>query len=143
MKKKKNKLTGFDLYLEEALRNNPAFAKEYAREFAALPLTLQLALMRRRRQLSQSDVAKTTRVKQPHVARLERAGHNPSLSSIEAQARAIHCRVMIVPDELASMVREKIDYTEAELDKIEKLAKARGGKTFKSARAAMAYIKSL
>jgi transcriptional regulator with XRE-family HTH domain len=141
--KKKSKLTGFDAHLDEMLRSDPVFAKEYAREFAALPLPLQLALLRRRRQLSQSDVAKTTRVKQPHVARLERVGHNPSLSSIEAQARAIHCRVMVVPDEFTSMVREKIDYTEAELDKIEKLAKARGGKSFKSVRAAKAYLKSL
>jgi hypothetical protein len=82
-------------------------------------------------------------VKQPHVARAERAGHDSKLSSFEAQARAIHCRLMLVPDQRASLIREKPDYTEAELDKIERLAKARGGKSFKSWCAAKAYLKSL
>lgn len=42
-----------------------------------------------------------------------------------------------------SVVREKLDYTEAELDKIESLAKARGGKSFKKGRAAKDYLKSI
>ena len=42
-----------------------------------------------------------------------------------------------------SVVRDKLDYTETELDKVERLAKARGGKSFKSGRAAKAYLKSL
>lgn len=42
-----------------------------------------------------------------------------------------------------SVVRDKLDYTEEELDKVERLAKAPGKKSFKSARAAIAYVKSL
>jgi AbrB family looped-hinge helix DNA binding protein len=42
-----------------------------------------------------------------------------------------------------SVVRDKPDYTEEELDKVERLAKAPGKKSFKSAKAAIAYIKSL
>ena len=42
-----------------------------------------------------------------------------------------------------SIVRDQLDYTEEELDKVERLAKAPGKKSFKSAKAAIAYIKSL
>jgi AbrB family looped-hinge helix DNA binding protein len=42
-----------------------------------------------------------------------------------------------------SIVRDKLDYTEEELDKVERLAKARGRKSFKSVRAAKAYLNSL
>ncbi|MFI5361962.1 MAG: AbrB/MazE/SpoVT family DNA-binding domain-containing protein [Elusimicrobiota bacterium] len=42
-----------------------------------------------------------------------------------------------------SVVRDQLDYTEEELDKVERLAKAPGAKIFKTARAAKAYIKSL
>ena len=140
---KKKMLRGFDEYLDESLRRNPALAKEYFRQLAELPLPTQLAIMRTHQGLTQREVAKALRVKQPHVARAERAGHDSKLSSIEAQARAMHCRLVIVPDQHVSMVREKLGYTEVGLDKLEKLAKARGGKSFKSGRAAIAYIKSL
>ena len=140
---KKKALRGFDEYLDESLRKNPALVKEYARQLAELPLPTQLAILRTHKGLSQKEVAKALGVKQPHVARTERAGHDSKLSSIEAQARAINYRLVLVPDKRVSLVREKPDYTEAELDKIERLAKARGRKTFKTARAARAYIKSL
>lgn len=140
---KKKKLRGFDEHLDESLRKNPAFAKEYFRQLAELPVPTQLAIMRTHQGLTQREVAKALGVKQPHVARTERADHDSKFSSIEAQARAIHCRVMLVSDKRVSLVREKPDFTDAELDKLERLAKARGGKSFKSGRAARANIKPL
>lgn len=140
---KKKRLRGFDEHLDESLRKDPAFAKEYFRQLAELPIPTQLAIMRTHRGLTQREVAKALGVKQPHVARTERADHDSKFSSIEAQARAIHCRIMLVSDKGVSLFREKPDYTEAELDKLERLAKARGGKSFKSARAKIAYLKSL
>ncbi len=140
---KKKPLAGFDRYLEESLGKDPAFANEYFRQLAELPLPTQLAIMRTHQGFSQREVAKALGVKLSHVARTERAGHDSSISSIEAQARAVHCRLVIVPDQHLPMVREKLGYTEVELDKIEQLGKARGGKSFKSGRAAIAYIKSL
>jgi transcriptional regulator with XRE-family HTH domain len=126
---------GFDEHLDESLRKNPALAKEYFRQLAELPLPTQLAILRTHQGFSQSEVAKELRVKQPHVARAERAGHDSKLSSIEAQARAIHCQLVLVPDKYVSIVRDKIDYTDPELDKIGRLRKARGGKSFKNGRA--------
>lgn len=42
-----------------------------------------------------------------------------------------------------SVVRETSEYTEAELEKVEKLGRARGGKRFKNARSAAAHLKTL
>ena len=42
-----------------------------------------------------------------------------------------------------SVVREKLEYSEAELDKVEKLGRTKGGKAFKGGRAAKAYLKTL
>lgn len=100
--------SGFDERLQEMLAADPRLAREYARQFAELPLATQLAIMRRRRWLSQKTVAKTLRVKQPHVARMERASHDPRLSSVVNQARALHCRLIVVPESLLSQVAQLV-----------------------------------
>jgi transcriptional regulator with XRE-family HTH domain len=140
---KKKVIRGFDEYWDESLRKSPALAKEYFRQLGELPLPTQLAILRTHQGFSQSEVAKTLGVKQPHVARAERVGHDSKLSSIEAQARAIRCQLMVVPDKYVSIVRDKIDYTDLETDKVEKHGKARGGKAFKSWRTAAAQSKSI
>ncbi len=96
--------SGFDAHLQEMLAKNPKLAEEYAKQFAELPLPTQLSVMRRRKWLSQKAVAKALRVKQPHVARMESPGHDPRLSSVVSQARALHCHLMVVPDELLAKV---------------------------------------
>ena len=98
----------FDLHFEEMLRKKPRLAKEYAKQLAELPLTTQLAIMRRRKRISQREVARKLRTKQPHVARLESAGHDPRLSSVVNEARALHCRLMVVPDDLLSKVAQLV-----------------------------------
>ena len=92
-------MKGFDKHLKEVLESNPKIAAEYAKMFAELPLSTQLAIMRRRRNLSQRDLAKKLKVQQPHVARTESLSHDPRISSIVKAAKAIHCHVMLVPDE--------------------------------------------
>ncbi|MBI4679517.1 MAG: helix-turn-helix domain-containing protein [Elusimicrobia bacterium] len=94
----------FDLHLVEMLGKSAALAKEYAERFSEMPVATQLAIMRRRRWLSQKAVAKALGAKQPHVARVESAHHDPRLSSVLSQARALHCRLMIVPDECLRQV---------------------------------------
>lgn len=42
-----------------------------------------------------------------------------------------------------TVVRENIEYTQAELDKVEKLGRVRGGKTFKGGRSAKAHLNKL
>ncbi len=51
-------MRGFDKHLHELLEVHPDAALEHAKLFAELPLLTQLAIMRRRRKLSQRVFAK-------------------------------------------------------------------------------------
>lgn len=92
-------MRGFDKHLHELLEAHPETALEYAKLFAELPLPTQLAVMRRRRNLSQRALAKKLRVPQPQVARTESTRHDPRISSIVRAAKAVRCHVLLVPDE--------------------------------------------
>ena len=96
--------SGFDAHLEQVLKKNPIVAREYAKQFAELPLQTQLAILRRRKWLSQKTLARKLRVKQPHIARVENPKHDPRLSSISSQAKALHCNLLIVPDKMLVQV---------------------------------------
>jgi len=92
-------MRGFDRHLQELLDAHPEAAMAHAKLFAELPLPTQLAIMRRRRKLSQRALAKKLRVPQPAVARTESASHDPRISSIIRAAHAVRCHVLVVPDE--------------------------------------------
>ena len=98
-------MKGFDRHLEKLLAANPEAALEHARLFAALPLQTQLALMRRRRKLSQRGMAKKLRVAQPQVARTESRIHDPRISSVVRAAKALGCHVLVVADEELARLR--------------------------------------
>ena len=93
-------MKGFDKHIQELFENNHEAALEHAKVFAELPLATQLAIMRRRRNLSQRGLAKKLKVLQPHVARTESLQHDSRISSIVRAARAIKCHVMLIPDEV-------------------------------------------
>jgi DNA-binding XRE family transcriptional regulator len=92
-------MKGFDKHIRELLEEHPPAALEHAKLFAELPLATQLAIMRRRRKLSQRALAKKLKVPQPHIARTENTRHDPRISSIVKAAKAVRCHVMLVPDE--------------------------------------------
>ena len=92
-------MRGFDKHLHELLKAHPEAALEHAKLFAELPLPTQLAIMRRRRKLSQRALAKKLHIPQPQVARTESRRHDPRLSSLVRAAKAVHCHVLVIPDE--------------------------------------------
>ena len=92
-------MKGFDKHLQELLEAHPEATLEHAKLFAELPLATQLAIMRRRRKLTQRALARKLKIPQPHVARTESTRHDPRISSIVKAAKAVRCHVMIVPDE--------------------------------------------
>ena len=92
-------MRGFDKHLQEILEAHPEAALEHTKLFAELPLATQLAVMRRRRKLSQRALAKKLKIPQPHVARTESLRHDPRISSIVRAAKAVRCHVLLVPDE--------------------------------------------
>ena len=79
-------MRGFDKHLNKLLKTHPGAALEHAKLFAGLPIATQLAIMRRRRKLSQRAMAKKVKVPQPHVARTEALKHNPRISSVVCAA---------------------------------------------------------
>ena len=89
----------FDKHLHELLEAQPEAALEHAKLFAELPLPTQLAIMRRRRKLSQRALAKKLKVLQPHIARTESTHHDPRMSSIIRTPQSLCCHVLLVPDE--------------------------------------------
>ncbi|HLD69303.1 MAG TPA: helix-turn-helix transcriptional regulator [Candidatus Omnitrophota bacterium] len=92
-------MKGFDKHFKELLEEHPVVALEHAKFFAELPLATQLAIMRRRRKLSQRALAKKLKIPQPHIARTENIDHDPRISSLLKAAKAVRCHLMLVPDE--------------------------------------------
>ena len=92
-------MRGFDKHLHELLEAHPEAVGEYAQLFAELPLATQLAVMRRRRKLSQRAFAKKLKIPQPQIARNESLQHDPRLSSLVKAAKALRCHVILVADE--------------------------------------------
>ena len=90
-------MIGFDKHLHEVLRDNPGLAKDYAALIAELPVTTQLGIMRRRQALSQETTGRRMKKPQSVVARLESSRSDPRLSTVEQAAKALGCRLMIVP----------------------------------------------
>jgi transcriptional regulator with XRE-family HTH domain len=146
---KKNATSPFDRDIGKRLKEDPEYAAAYLEELAKAPLPLQLAILRRLRGMTQEKMAAKLHVNQAYISKLEKPGSDHLLSNYERAVRMLHGHLAIIPNGArvvtapVSVVRDKLDYTEEELDKVERLAKARGGKSFKSVRAAKAYLMSL
>lgn len=92
-------MKGFDLHLASILKKNPDLARDYAALIAKLPLTTQLAIMRRRIGLTQAGTSRRMKKPQSVVARMENAISDPRLSTLEEAAKALGCHLLLVPDD--------------------------------------------
>jgi DNA-binding phage protein len=101
---KESVIDPFDDLLEETIYSNPRRAASFAREIAELPLSSQLAIWRHRQEVTQERLARKLGLKQPQIARMESAGHDPRLSSVEKQTAALGYQVMFVPKPLVHKV---------------------------------------
>ena len=99
-------MRGFDKHLHQILKKNPQLAREYAALIAELPVTTQLAIMRRRLKLSQVKMAQKISMPQSVISRLEHVTSNPRLSSLQKEAKVLHCHLIAIPDKnLTKVVR--------------------------------------
>ncbi len=88
--------TGFDLFLEEQLRD-PDFAQRFKRAGEAWDVALQLAALREKAGLSQKDLARKLKTSQQQISRLESPGYEGhSLSTLRRVAKVLHARVRVV-----------------------------------------------
>jgi transcriptional regulator with XRE-family HTH domain len=88
--------TNFDLFLEEQLRD-PDFAERFKRAGEAWDVALQLAAMRDRAGLSQTELARKLKTTQQQISRLESPGYEGhSLSMLRRVARVLNAQVRVV-----------------------------------------------
>src|SRR5665213_3671894 len=106
MKKTK---TNFDCYLEAQLED-PIFTARFHRAGEAWDVALQLAALRQKAGLSQTDLARKLKTSQQQISRLESPGYEGhSLSMLRRMASALnsHVRVIFEPDKDASYLAEE------------------------------------
>jgi transcriptional regulator with XRE-family HTH domain len=90
------KKTNFDLYLEEQLKD-PVFAERFERAGEAWDVALQLAALRDRAGLSQTELARKLKTTQQQISRLESPGYEGhSLSMLRRVARVLNAQVRVV-----------------------------------------------
>jgi DNA-binding XRE family transcriptional regulator len=95
---RKTKRSGFDRYVDEVFREDGDIRLTYLSELAREPIGTQLAVLRHRLGLTQEEVARRMHVSQSNVARLERKDENPTAKMIARAAKALGCRVLLVPE---------------------------------------------
>ena len=104
--------TNFDRFLQEQLRD-PEFAERFKQAGEAWDVALQLASLREKAGLSQTELARRLKTTQQQVSRLESPdyeGH--SLRMLRLVAAALHARVRVVLEPLpkadkSAVVREE------------------------------------
>ncbi len=92
----KMKKTNFDKYLGEQLKD-PAFAAKFKRADEEWDLALQLADLRQRAGLTQTDLARKLKTSQQQISRLESPGYEGhSLRMLRRVALVLKARVRVV-----------------------------------------------
>lgn len=98
MKRHARKESGLDKFLRESMEEDEQFRTLFLGEVMKLPIASQLRALRNFRGLSQLALSKRTKLAQPEVARLEKAGANPRAKTLERLAKGLGARVEIVPE---------------------------------------------
>lgn len=70
-------------YIDEQIKKNPKFAHTLAAADQEVAIAVELAKLRERRGLSQTELAKLTGMKQPQIARLESGAHFPAFTTLQ------------------------------------------------------------
>ena len=88
MNRKKNKALDFDDYLKDELKN-PEFKRLFEEYGKQLEIAYQILQLRKKRGLSQSELAKKIGTKQSNVARIESGGQNITVNLLDKIATAL------------------------------------------------------
>lgn len=93
--KKIEDLIDFDDYLKEELKN-PEFKKHYDEYGRQLEIAYQILQLRKKKKLSQAQLAKKIGTKQSNIARMESGNQNFSVDILEKIADAFGCNLKIM-----------------------------------------------
>jgi transcriptional regulator with XRE-family HTH domain len=70
-------------YIDEQIKKNPKFDETLANAEQEVAIAVELARLRERRGLSQTELAKRAGMKQPQIARLESGAHFPTFTTLQ------------------------------------------------------------
>lgn len=85
-------------YVAEQIERDPAFAAAYEEAGLEARLALALADLRERRGMSQRELASMTGMKQPMIARLERGGQIPTVTTLLKLLHALNATAELGAD---------------------------------------------
>ena len=88
------KAVDFQIYLRKQLKD-PEFKKHYDEYGKQLEIAYQVLQLRKKKNISQSQLAKKIGTKQSNVARMESGQQNFSTDTLEKIADALNCRLNI------------------------------------------------
>ena len=80
---------------KKELLKDPEFKKEYEKLEPEYRIIRQMLALRRKKSLTQEQLAKLTGAKQSSIARVESGKHNPSLRLLEKIAEALDTKLDI------------------------------------------------
>jgi len=94
-KHKKIIYPSFERYLEQELKNK-SFKQAYKKENQKLEIAYQIFQLRKKKKISQVELAKKIGSSQSDVARMETGQQNFSVNTLEKLARAFNCDFKII-----------------------------------------------
>ena len=92
--KKIENMIDFDDYLKKELKN-PEFKKYYDEYGKQLEIAYQILKLRKKKKMSQLELAKRIGTKQSNIARIETGQQNFSVDTLEKIADALDCKLNI------------------------------------------------
>ncbi len=90
-------MTTFDRHRDQMMQN-PEFARSVREAGAELELAIQTAAIREARGMTQSQLAEAAGMQQSAIARYEKAGRTPSVTTLWRLATALDARIIIGPE---------------------------------------------
>ena len=89
------KAIDFQVYLKRQLKN-PEFKKHYDEYGKQLEIAYQILSLRKKKKISQAQLAKKIGTKQSNIARIESGQQNFSVETLEKIAGALDCNLKIM-----------------------------------------------
>src|SRR3989338_2509383 len=85
----------FDIIVQRLLERKPAFRREYEKHDSRMEVSNLITAARIHKGLSQKELAKLVKTKQPSIARLESGKELPSVSFLDRIAKALDTFLII------------------------------------------------
>lgn len=101
--------TSFDKYLEEKIKSKPTLKQELEKVDRAVEIAYQIYALRKKKDLTQSQLAKAIGVSQSNVARIENADYNHyTMKTLYKVAKALDADLNIFinqPEQTINLIR--------------------------------------